>query len=113
MSWFGIFKRRKSPAEEFSEVKLMLTEFFNIPLDELDNINIPPNLVQSMWLDSNLETIDEDKFTLLMMLSEKGRYQNVVDTLSHFLSSAQKERKRIYDINRKREEGAKNRGNKI
>jgi len=109
MNWFDVFKKRKSPAEKFTEVKFMLTEFFNVPIDELDNLNIPPNLVQSMWLDSNLETIDEDKFTLLMMLSEKGEYQNLVDTLSHFLRSAQKEKLRIYSMERKREQRAKER----
>tara|TARA_Y100000361_G_C10974114_1_gene245524 strand:- start:216 stop:527 length:312 start_codon:yes stop_codon:yes gene_type:complete len=103
MTWFDIFKQKKSPAERYSEVKLMLNSFFDVPLYELDNLNIPPNLTQRMWLDSNLETIDEDKFTLLMMLSEKGRYQNLVDTLSHFLSSAAKERIKT----------RKKRGNKI
>ena len=91
MSWFDIFKKR-SPAEKFTEAKFMLLEVFNVPIDELDNLNIPPSLTHRLRKDSNLETIDEDKFTVLMMLSEKGRYQDIVDTLSKFLDDAQAER---------------------
>ena len=92
MTWENIIKRKK----EYSEAQRMLTEFFNIPLSELNNLNIPPNLTAVLRLDSNLETIDEDKFTLLMMLSEEGRYQEVVDVLSNFLSAARAERRKIY-----------------
>ena len=98
MSWADILL--KEDRKYWTEIKLWLHEIFNVPLEELDKLNYPHDLVRRLRLKSNLEVIDEDKFTLLMMLSEQGRYQTLLDVLDNMLKTASKERgketRRVY-----------------
>jgi len=82
MNWFTVLKWTDDAT---SEGKLMLTEIFNVPLEELRKLNIPIRLTQRLYHESNLEAIDEENFTLLMKLSEQGRYQELVDALYNIL----------------------------
>ena len=105
MTWFTVLKDSKRPGrpsraypikwnskERLSEIKVWLLEIFNVPLEELDKLNYPHDLVARLRKKSNLEVIDEHHFTLLIMLSEKGRYQELLDVLDNLLKTAAKNR---------------------
>ena len=105
MTWFDIFKKdvwkEDLPfSQKYTEIKLWLNKIFNVPLEELDKLNYPNQLVRRLRKKSNLEVIDEGKFTLLMGLSEQGRYQELLDVLDNMLQTASQERrketKRVY-----------------
>ena len=81
MSWEDILKVSVLKYE----AKVMLHDIFNVPLEELDKINIPHNLTQQMFAESNLEAIDEQQFNTLMQLSDEGKYQELLDTLKEML----------------------------
>lgn len=109
MTWFDIFKKDKRiknyrgeyyPSEPlpqiYTEIQLWLHKIFNVPLGELDKLNYPHDLVKRLRQKSNLEVIDEGKFTLLMELSEQGRYQELLDVLDNMLKTASQERRKTY-----------------
>ena len=98
MSWQNILKATY-------EAKLMLFDFFNVPIKELDKLNIPVGLVQQMFAESNLEAITEQQFNMLMQLSDEGKYQELLDRLKEMLDIHAKSNKLKYQ----REYGRKQR----
>ena len=112
MTWFDIFKRVKREyypsnqkdvwkegapfSQKYTVIDVCLNKIFNVPLEELDKLNYPSQLVKRLRQKSNLEVIDEGKFTLLMELSEQGRYQELLDVLDNMLKTASQERKNAH-----------------
>lgn len=96
MSWKNILNKNDKPLPKWSEIYpkrktgtggsiMFFTTVFNIPVHDLNLLNISKSLGQMIGTGA-LDKITSDQFEVLMRLSEKGKYQQLVDKLEKYLA---------------------------